>query len=163
MTPFSANESARISIITWVIILITYIMSRVSHSEPGLPMSKLKQNCIFFQIQDMMLYTFRMVRQALLFYLKWRLLRKIDYTGNFTNLWSDSSPALESMITVGRLVVSVLRSSLPAVSSISVIQSIEPTSRHVKKRNLHPWASFRVSCVYFVFFKYRIWCLHFER
>ena len=47
-------------------------------------------------------------------------------------------PALESMMTVGRFVVSVLRSSLPAVLSMSVIQSIKPTSRHVEKRNVHP-------------------------
>ena len=71
-----------------------------------------------------------------------------DYSGKsiileiFTNMRWDSSPPLESMMTVGRFVVSVLRSSLPAVISMSVIQAIKPTSRRMKMRNLHPWASY---------------------
>ena len=65
----------------------THIVNAV-FTDLELTENKLKQSCIF-SIQDMML-TFRTVRQALLFDLKWsichtiqRLLRKIDYTGNF--------------------------------------------------------------------------------
>ena len=94
--------------------------------------------------------TFRMVRQALLFDLKFdfnllcnpkitqenRLQWKFFQTCGRTHL-QHSSPHDDR----GKIVVSVLRPSLPAVLSISVIQPTEPTSRHVKKRNVHPWAS----------------------
>ena len=54
--------------------------------------------------------------------------------------------------TVGRFVVSVLRSSLPAVLSMSVIQSNKPTSRHVNNIEMYiPGHHIRVSCVYFGF------------
>ena len=103
--------------------------------------------------------TFPTVRQPLLFDLKWsichaiqRLLRKIDYTGNFFKPVAGLiSGTRVHMMTMGRFVVSVLRSSSPAVLSMSVIQSIEPTSRHVKKRLCIPGHHIRVLCVYFGF------------
>ena len=79
-------------------------------------------------------YRIWMVRQALLFNLKWslnlscnpRLLRKIDYNGNFFKpVVGLLSGTRVHMMTVGRFVVSVLRSSLPAVLSMSVIQPRE--------------------------------------
>ena len=105
-----------------------------------------------------------MVRQALLFDLKrsichaiQRLLRKIDYNGNFFKpVVGLISSTRVHMMTVGRFEVSVLRPSLPAVLSMSVIQTviqpIEPTSHHVKKRMCIPGYHVRVSFVYFGFY-----------
>ena len=60
------------------------------------------------------------------------------------------------MMTVGRFEVSVLRPSLPAVLSMSVIQTviqpIEPTSHHVKKRMCIPGHHVRVSFVFLGFY-----------
>ena len=56
--------------------------------------------------------------------------------------WKEPIMTRVRMMMVGRFVVLVLRSSLPAVLSMSITQSIEATSRHVKKGNVHPWASY---------------------